>query len=163
MGSTEQTIFEQFSYWQAAIAPTAAGPEADLSTVFVGCGTSYNLALSLAALAQRFRPGAIAVPGGEWADARRVYWPHWQKAHVIALSRSGETTETRGRGKGQPRCRCLRHRDHRGARTARSPRNCDRLVAAETHPARGHRHDDVGEPDAAARHPARSVMPFRRR
>jgi glucosamine--fructose-6-phosphate aminotransferase (isomerizing) len=93
MGPTEQTIFEQFPYWQKATAPLAPPADADV-TVFVGCGTSYNLALSLAALANASGRAAIAVPGGEWANRRQSYWPGKGTVHVVALSRSGETTET---------------------------------------------------------------------
>src|SRR5215470_3742964 len=93
MGRTEQSIFEQFPYWRAAIAPVDP-PEAAEVIVFIGCGTSYNLALSLASLANASGRPAIAVPGGEWAEVPQCYWPRWQKAHVVALSRSGETTET---------------------------------------------------------------------
>ena len=66
MGATEQTIFEQFAYWGKAIGPLAPLGDAEV-TVFVGCGTSYNLALSLAAQANAVGRRAIAVPGGEWA------------------------------------------------------------------------------------------------
>src|SRR4051812_30907214 len=93
MGITEATIFEQFSYWRAAIAPAAPLPKAPI-TVFIGCGTSYNLAVSLAVLANGIGRPAIAVPGGEWLQNPASYWPDWRKAHVVALSRSGETTET---------------------------------------------------------------------
>jgi glucosamine--fructose-6-phosphate aminotransferase (isomerizing) len=93
MGPTEQTIFEQFPYWQKATAPLAPLADAEV-TVFVGCGTSYNLALSLAALANASGRAALAVPGGEWANRRHAYWPGKDKVHVVALSRSGETTET---------------------------------------------------------------------
>lgn len=93
MGPTEQTIFEQFPYWERAAAPQAALADADV-TIFVGCGTSYNLALSLAALANTAGHAAIAVPGGEWANRPRAYWPTSGSVQVVALSRSGETTET---------------------------------------------------------------------
>jgi len=93
MGVTEQTIFDQFSYWQQAAVPLAPIRDAEV-LVFVGCGTSYNLAMSLAALANGSGRPAIAVPGGEWANRARQYWGKPETAHVIALSRSGETTET---------------------------------------------------------------------
>ena len=93
MGGTEQTIVEQFPYWRAAIAPLA--PISDMHlTVFIGCGTSYNLALSLAALANASGRPAIAAPGGEWLTRPKNYWPRWSETQVVALSRSGETTET---------------------------------------------------------------------
>src|SRR5258708_3168045 len=93
MGLTEQTIFEQFSYWRAAIGPAAAPKDAEIM-VFVGCGPSYNLRLSLAAVANGAGRPAIGVPGAEWLNGPQNFWPNWKKAHVVALSRSGETTET---------------------------------------------------------------------
>ena len=93
MSATEATIFEQFTYWKSALGSECPRHQADLN-VFVGCGTSYNLAMSLASLSNAAGQPAIAVPGGEWFNRPGGYWPEWQKAHVIALSRSGETTET---------------------------------------------------------------------
>lgn len=93
MSATEATIFEQFTYWKSALGVECSRQEADLN-VFVGCGTSYNLALSLASLSNAAGQQAIAVPGGEWLNRPGGYWPTWQRTHVIALSRSGETTET---------------------------------------------------------------------
>ena len=135
MGVTERTIFEQFSYWRMAIAPVAPPPDAAM-TVFVGCGTSYNLALSLAAMSNAARRPAIAVPGGEWLNRPSSYWPDWANAHVVALSRSGETTETvaaarasRAAGAFVTAITCEAESD--------IARNCDRLLYAETHPAEG--------------------------
>ena len=102
MSPTEATIFEQFPYWRRAIAPIEALRRADL-TVFVGCGTSYNLALALAALANEAGRTAIAVPGGEWESRPASYCPDWRSAHVVALSRSGETTETVAAARARPR------------------------------------------------------------
>lgn len=93
MGPTEQTIFEQFSYWRAAQTALPPLPPADL-TVFVGCGSSYNLALSLAALGNGAGRQSIAVPGDEWTSRRGAYWPGQGSIQIVALSRSGETTET---------------------------------------------------------------------
>ncbi len=135
MGLTEQTIFEQFSYWRAAIAPVAAPRDAEIM-VFVGCGTSYNLALSLAAIANAAGKPAIGVPGAEWLNGPGNFWPRWQKAHVVALSRSGETTETIAAAKAS--------RAARGfvtgitvEKNSTLAKNCDRLLLAETHPAEG--------------------------
>jgi glucosamine--fructose-6-phosphate aminotransferase (isomerizing) len=135
MGLTEQTIFEQFSYWRAAIGPVAAPREAEIM-VFVGCGTSYNLALSLAAMANAAGRAAIAVPGAEWLGGPQNFWPRWQKAHVVALSRSGETTETVAAAKatraaGGTVTGVTMEKDSALAK------NCDRLLLAETHPAEG--------------------------
>jgi glucosamine--fructose-6-phosphate aminotransferase (isomerizing) len=135
MGLTEQTIFEQFSYWRAAIGPAEAPKDAEI-LVFVGCGTSYNLALSLAALANAGGRAAIAVPGAEWLNGARNFWPRWQQAHVVALSRSGETTETVAAAKatraaGGYVTGITMEKDSALAK------NCDRALIADTHPAEG--------------------------
>jgi glucosamine--fructose-6-phosphate aminotransferase (isomerizing) len=135
MGRTEQSIFEQFPHWRAAIAPVSPPKEAEVM-VFVGCGTSYNLALSLAALANGAGRAAIAVPGGEWTSDAGRYWPRPARAHVVALSRSGETTETVAAAKAS---RTL------GAtvtaltveRESSIAAHCDQLLCAKTHPAEG--------------------------
>jgi glucosamine--fructose-6-phosphate aminotransferase (isomerizing) len=135
MGLTEQTIFEQFPYWRAAIGPVAAPREAEIM-VFVGCGTSYNLALSLAALANAAGHAAIGVPGAEWLNGAQNFWPRWKQAHVVALSRSGETTETVAaaratRAAGGFVTGITMEKDSALAK------NSDRVVLAETHPAEG--------------------------
>ncbi len=135
MGPTEQTIFEQFPYWKKVLKPVAPPHEAELS-VYVGCGTSYNLAVSLAALANQAGRAAIAVPGGEWVNRPQVHWPQWQKTHVIGLSRSGETTEMIVAAKAS--------REAGAFFTAITvepdssfAKNCDRLLVAETHAQEG--------------------------
>jgi glucosamine--fructose-6-phosphate aminotransferase (isomerizing) len=135
LGPTEQTIFEQFPYWRKAIGPLAPLPEAPI-TVFVGCGSSYNLSLALAARANAQGRRAMAVPGGEWLSRPDNYTPDWRNAHVVALSRSGETTETvaaakasRAVGARVTAITCEKASSIAGA--------CDRLVVAETHPAEG--------------------------
>ncbi len=135
MGITEQTIVEQFPFWRAALVARQKLPAAPV-TVFVGCGTSYNLALSLAAVANAAGRTAIAVPGREWVDRPQSYWPDWQSAHVVALSRSGETTETiaaaeasRAAGAFVTGITCAA-----GSGLAAVS---DRVVFAETHPAEG--------------------------
>ena len=73
MTQTETVIREQFPFWQAVLdAPEItklAGPHA----VLVGCGTSYNLALSLAAAFNAAGHSAQAVPAHEWLRRRRDY------------------------------------------------------------------------------------------
>ena len=135
MGPTEQTIVEQFPYWRKAIGPLAPLQAADV-TVFVGCGTSYNLALSLAAHANATGRRAIAAPAGEWTNRPRSYWPAGDKVHVVALSRSGETTETvaaarASRAAGAYVTGITMEADSALAKT------CDRAVLAETHPLEG--------------------------
>jgi len=135
MGPTEQTIFEQFDYWRKALAPLAPLPNAEVM-VFVGCGTSYNLALALAARANAVGRPAIAVPGDEWTHRATSYWPRPAKAHVVALSRSGETTETvaAARASRAIGAKVTAITVEPGSSLAK---NCDRLVVAETHKAEG--------------------------
>jgi glutamine---fructose-6-phosphate transaminase (isomerizing) len=95
MNATEQTILEQFDYWQQALMLDLSAARFEPGPVAViGCGTSYYLAQSIAAaLNQTPNHGAIAVPAGEWHLRRRSYIPD-TKVQVLALSRSGSTTET---------------------------------------------------------------------
>lgn len=135
MGATEQTIVEQFGYWRKAIAPLAPLQDADI-TIFVGCGTSYNLALSLAALANAKGRRSIAVPGGEWASRPRSYWPAGGKVHVVALSRSGETTETVAAAKAS-RAAGLFVTGITMEPDSALAKNVDRAVLAQTHKVEG--------------------------
>ena len=135
MGITEQTIVEQFPFWRAALSPKELLPDAPV-TVFVGCGTSYNLALALASAANSAGRAAIAVPAREWLDRPGAYWPDWREAVVVALSRSGETTETvaaaaasRAAGVHVVGITCA---DGSSLMAA-----SDRVVFAETHPQEG--------------------------
>jgi glucosamine--fructose-6-phosphate aminotransferase (isomerizing) len=90
---TERTIFEQFSFLREATRrPQRAVTGSTLA--FVGCGTSYNLALSLAASSNAQGMAAVAVPGHEWLRRPQAYVPDPARAHVVAISRSGESTET---------------------------------------------------------------------
>lgn len=131
MNTTEKVIFEQFPYWEKAIGSNPAVDDAAL-LVFVGCGTSYNLALSLAAYANMAGRKAIAVPGAEWQNRPQAFWPDWKTAHVFALSRSGETSETVAAAKASRAAGA-----HVTAITVEPDsalaKNCDRLITAETH------------------------------
>lgn len=93
MSITERIIIEQFPFWQGGIEAPLAEVEASI-IVIIGCGTSFNLAMSLAAEFNSHGRRAIAVPGGEWLRRPEAYLPDRSGAHVVALSRSGETTET---------------------------------------------------------------------
>lgn len=92
MNATLQSIVEQFPYWSAAM-PAALTDKA-MPHVILGCGTSYNLALSIAAALNTSGIHALAVPAGEWTLRPESYLPAGTRVNVIALSRSGETTET---------------------------------------------------------------------
>ena len=71
------------------------------------------------------------------ADAvRRTIGRDWQKAHVIALSRSGETTETVAAAKASRAAGAYVTAITMEPGSALAS-NCDRLVAAETHPLEG--------------------------
>lgn len=135
MNTTEKVIFEQFPYWEKAIGVNPADDSAKL-LVFVGCGTSFNLALSLAAYSNMAGRKAIAVPGAEWVNRPSAFWSEWRDTHVVALSRSGETTETvaaatASRAAGAFVTALTVEPESSLAK------NCDRLVSAETHPDEG--------------------------
>lgn len=93
MNVTERVIVEQFPYWRAALDAPMPAPEAS-TVVLVGCGTSYYLAQTIAAAFNLNGRNAVAVPGAEWARRRGAYLADQSDIAVIALSRSGESTET---------------------------------------------------------------------
>lgn len=135
MNTTEKVIVEQFPYWEAALGSNAAEGRADL-LVFVGCGTSYNLALSLAAYANMAGRKAIAAPGFEWQNRPAGLWADWKNTHVVALSRSGESTETVAAAKASRAAGAFVTAITAEPDSALAM-NCDQLVAAKTHPDEG--------------------------
>ncbi|KQY21722.1 MULTISPECIES: SIS domain-containing protein [Rhizobium/Agrobacterium group] len=135
MNTTEKVIFEQFPYWEKAIGANVKTSGEEL-LVFVGCGTSYNLALSLAAYANMAGRRAIAAPGAEWLNRPSAFWPEWRKTHIVALSRSGETTETVAAAKASRAAGAFVTAITVEAESALA-KNCDRLIAAATHPDEG--------------------------
>jgi glucosamine--fructose-6-phosphate aminotransferase (isomerizing) len=136
MNTTEKVIFEQFPYWEKAIGSNAASGKVDDLLVFVGCGTSFNLALSLAAYANSLKRKAIAVPGAEWLNRPSCFWPEWQKTHVVALSRSGETTETVAAAKASRAAGAFVTAVTVEPESALA-KNCDQLICSPTHPEEG--------------------------
>lgn len=92
MTATLRSITGQFEFLKKAKMPSPL-KSTDAPKIIVGCGTSYNLALSIAAAMNTNGIYAIAVPAGEWVSRPEAYCPSG-KSDVIALSRSGETTET---------------------------------------------------------------------
>jgi glucosamine--fructose-6-phosphate aminotransferase (isomerizing) len=93
MNVTERVIFEQFPFWRGALAIEL--PEVTASkVVVVGCGTSFYLAQTIAAAFNLNGRDALAVPGAEWSRRRNAYLADQSDLCVIALSRSGESTET---------------------------------------------------------------------
>lgn len=93
MNVTERVIREQFPFWTGALDIALPQPGPKLN-VIVGCGTSYYLALSIAAAFNGQGHVAIAVPGAEWSRHRGSYLAGQDEVTVIALSRSGESSET---------------------------------------------------------------------
>jgi len=64
--------------------------------LFIGCGSTYYLSLTAAALARRAGLMASAMPASEvWLLGEEV-WPGQNRVWLIAVSRSGETSETLG-------------------------------------------------------------------
>jgi glutamine---fructose-6-phosphate transaminase (isomerizing) len=135
MDATQKSIFEQFTFWDIA-PPAAVRAQPSVDYIVVGCGSSYNLAMSVAATLNERGFGAIAAPGNEWAQRPRSYTAHPRNAHVIAISRSGETTELvraarRSRSDGLPviAITC----DDRSSLVAQA----DHVLTAKTHPEEG--------------------------
>jgi glucosamine--fructose-6-phosphate aminotransferase (isomerizing) len=93
MNVTERVIVEQFPFWEKALGLTLPAIKAT-TYVIVGCGTSFYLSQILASAFNLNGKTAIAVPGGEWARRRDAYLANQSDICVIALSRSGESTET---------------------------------------------------------------------
>ncbi|GBR06766.1 SIS domain-containing protein [Acetobacter oeni] len=93
MNATERGIREQFPFWDRL---SMEGVKADPSVVHavVGCGTSVHIADSIAATLCEQGVMARAVPGNEWTCRRTSYVPASVSPRVVALSRSGESTET---------------------------------------------------------------------
>lgn len=90
--ATVQSIVEQFPFW--AVQFPAPLTDRDTTHVILGCGTSYNLALSIAAALNEAGIPSLAIPAGEWTIRPQSYLPAGTPVKIVALSRSGETTET---------------------------------------------------------------------
>lgn len=90
--NVENSITEQFPLWVEAEQVTRR-PFAG-RYVLVGCGSSYYIAQSVAAAMNRNGQKAVAVAGNEWAQHSSAYVTAEEQVEVIAISRSGESTET---------------------------------------------------------------------
>lgn len=135
MNSTTRSITEQFAFWRQAAAPELR-LQSDQQHVLVGCGTSYYLAQSVAAALCEAGSAALAVPGSEWLSRPEAYLRADAHPHVLAFSRSGESTETvqaaiRSRAAGL----------HVTALTCEAAsslaRNADTVLYSPTHPEEG--------------------------
>ncbi len=92
MNATERSIVEQFAYWRDLPAPSVTAERGQHYAV-VGCGTSFYLAQSIASALNANGFDARAVPGREWTVRPRDYISR-PDVTVLAISRSGESTET---------------------------------------------------------------------
>ena len=92
MSVTEKVIREQFVFWQKALHLPV--PTLGEKVVVTGCGTSFYLAQTLAALLNQSGRIAIAVPGSEWMLRQDCYLSDPLNWTILGLSRSGTTTET---------------------------------------------------------------------
>ena len=135
MNVTERVIREQFPFWKGALELALPAPGKGLN-VIVGCGTSYYLAMSIAATFNREGHMAIAVPGAEWARRPGSYAAAQDGVTVVALSRSGESSETvqaveASRKAGMRTIAITCEKDSSIARAAET------VIFAPTHPSEG--------------------------
>ncbi|MCP9318243.1 SIS domain-containing protein [Acetobacter persici] len=135
MNATERGIREQFPLWNK-LDLKGVDVKPGKMQIVVGCGTSVHIADSIAAALNLQGHLARAVPGNEWAVRQNNYAPASVPIEVVALSRSGESTETvaaarKSRLKGIPvvAFTC--------APSSSLCHEADRLVEAETHPEEG--------------------------
>lgn len=135
MTLTINGIAGQFDYWRKAQMP-APLPVSDAVRVVIGCGTSYNLALAVAAALSAAGHKAIGVPAGEWFDRPDAYLPANTPTEVIALSRSGTTTET-VRAANASRARGLHVTGVSCAPDTALQAASDRAIVFDTHPDEG--------------------------
>jgi glucosamine--fructose-6-phosphate aminotransferase (isomerizing) len=101
---TLQEIHEQPEAWAEAmqVVGNQAGALKQLwhaggfdQVIFTGCGSTYYLSLASAALFQKLTGSpARAVPGGELVLNPKMAYPRRGQTLVVAVSRSGTTTET---------------------------------------------------------------------
>lgn len=135
MNTTTRSITEQFHYWTQAAVPDLK-LRSDQQHILVGCGTSYYLAQAVAAALNEAGLPSLAVPGSEWLSRPEAYIKVDADPHVLAFSRSGESTETvqaavRSRAAGL----------HVTALTcevgSNLAKNADTVLYSETHPEEG--------------------------
>ena len=101
---TRQEIFSQPEAWQGVldVLDGAADLLASLAVrsnyeqvIFTGCGSTYYLSIAAAAVMQRLTGvPALGLPASEiWLNPSAL--PPARRTLLVAVSRSGETTETR--------------------------------------------------------------------
>ncbi|QFP75705.1 SIS domain-containing protein [Deinococcus sp. AJ005] len=136
MNPTTRSIQEQFPLWRQAAQTDLPALNREETHVLIGCGTSYYLAQSVAAALNEAGFQALAVPGGEWLHRPQSYLPAGTRPHVLAFSRSGESTET-----VQAAVHSRKDGLHVTALTCESgsslAKNADTVLYAPTHPEEG--------------------------
>lgn len=134
MNATLQGIEEQFIFWHQTQSPHAQ-LNRDQVQMVVGCGTSLYIAQMIASALNGAGYQALAVPGSEWTLRPQDHLGCGE-AHVIAVSRSGESTEI-----VQAAARSRRDGLFVTAITCQTDsslaQNADRVLACTTHPAEG--------------------------
>jgi len=135
MNATERGIREQFPLWNRLDIKGVDLRPGRLQVV-VGCGTSVHIADSIAATLNIQGHLARAVPGNEWTVRPDNYVPPSVLTEVVALSRSGESTETVAAAR-QSRLRGIPVVAFTCAPDSSLCDEADRLVEAETHPEEG--------------------------
>ncbi|CUW46868.1 SIS domain-containing protein [Novacetimonas hansenii] len=135
MNATERGIREQFPLWDQ-VMDEPVPPCADDVHVVVGCGTSVHIADSIATALNEHGVLSRAIPGNEWTCRRSSYIPTKIAPHVIALSRSGESTETVAAAKAS-REAGLKVTAFTCAPGSALCDQADTLMVAQTHPEEG--------------------------
>ncbi|POF62961.1 glucosamine-fructose-6-phosphate aminotransferase [Novacetimonas maltaceti] len=135
MNATERGIREQFPLWNR-VDMNHVRPRAGQVHVVVGCGTSVHIADSIAATLNAQGVMSRAVPGNEWTRRRNDYVPATVAPHVVALSRSGASTETVAAARAS-RDAGLEVTAFSCAPGSALCKNADEVVVAQTHPEEG--------------------------
>ncbi|NVN11558.1 SIS domain-containing protein [Nguyenibacter vanlangensis] len=135
MNATERGIREQFPLWNK-VGMGDIRPDPASVNIVVGCGTSVHIADAIAASLNAHGIFSRAVAGNEWTRRPQDYIPRHLRPNVLALSRSGESTETvaaaivsRRNGLHVTAFTC--------APGTSLEKNADATVLAETHPEEG--------------------------
>ncbi len=131
INATERGIRGQFPFWRQAPPASFTARHGETHAV-VGCGTSVHIADSIAATLCHLGIAARAVPGHEWAVRPGDYLPG-AAPHVLAISRSGESSET-VRAARVSRAAGLTVTGFTCTAGSALTRHADQVVFAETHP-----------------------------
>jgi glucosamine--fructose-6-phosphate aminotransferase (isomerizing) len=150
MNTTEKVIFEQFPYWEKAIG-------ANTSDRYAKSCSSSSAAAPPTILHCRWPPTRTwpdarqsLCPARSGRTARRASGPTGENTHVVALSRSGETTETVAAAKASRAAGAFVTAITVEPDSSLA-KNCDRMIAAADPSGRRDRHDRIGKPHGPSR------------